>query len=147
MKIKNLEDLLLQELRDLYSAEKQLLKALPKMAKAAQHSELKNAFEEHLAQTEEQGSRLEQASEQLEQKVAGVTCKGMKGIIEEGKEIEEDAEAAVIDAGLISAAQKVEHYEIAGYGTARALAEMLGHDEIVSLLEETLEEEKDTDLR
>ena len=148
MKLNTLEDLLLHELKDLYSAENQLLKALPKMAKAADHEDLRAAFEEHLEQTEGQVDRLDQISELLGKKLTGHTCKAMKGLIEEGSDlISEDAHPAVKDAGLIGAAQRVEHYEIAGYGTARTLAEHLGHDEIVELLDETLAEEKETDVK
>lgn len=146
MKLNNLEDLLLHELKDLYSAENQLVKALPKMAKAASHQELKAAFEEHLEQTEGHVERLDEISEMLGKKLTGHACKAMKGLIEEGADlIAEDAESSVRDAGLIGAAQRVEHYEIAGYGTARCLAEQLGHSEIAELLEQTLEEEKQTD--
>jgi ferritin-like metal-binding protein YciE len=146
MKLKTLEDLLLHEMRDLYSAEKQLLKALPKMAKAASNEELKAGFEEHLTQTEGQVERLEQAFEMLGKPAKAETCKAMKGLIEEGQDIiEEDAEEAVHDAGLICAAQKIEHYEIASYGTIVAWAEKLGHSDLAELLSETLEEEKDTD--
>lgn len=146
MKLNNLEDLLLHELKDLYSAETQLVKALPKMAKAASHEDLKAAFEEHLEQTEGHVERLNEISEMLGKKLTGHTCKAMKGLVEEGADlISEDADRSVRDAGLIGAAQRVEHYEIAGYGTARCLAEQLGHDEIAELLEQTLEEEKQTD--
>ena len=146
MKLKTLEDLLLHEMRDLYSAEKQLLKALPKMAKSASHDELKAGFEEHLAQTETHVERLEQAFEMLGTPARAETCKAMKGLVEEGADIiEEDAEEAVHDAGLICAAQKVEHYEIASYGTVIAWAEKLGHSDLAELLSETLEEEKETD--
>ena len=146
MKLKSLEDLLHHELQDLYSAETQLLKALPKMAKAAHSDDLRAAFEEHLEQTQTQVERLEEAGEILGKKLTGHTCKAMKGLIEEGSDlIDEDAEPTVKDAGLIGAAQRVEHYEIAGYGTARTLAQQLGQDEIAELLEETLDEEKETD--
>ena len=146
MKLKTLEDLLLHELRDLYSAEKQLLKALPKMAKASSNEELKAGFEEHLSQTETHVERLEQAFELLGKPARAETCKAMKGLVEEGSDIiEEDAEPAVHDAGLICAAQKVEHYEIASYGTVIAWAEKLGHNEVAELLSETLDEEKETD--
>ena len=146
MKLSSLEDLLHHELKDLYSAETQLVKALPKMAKAATHEELKAGFEEHLEQTKGHVDRLEKIAEILDIKLGGHTCKAMKGLIEEGSEmIEEDAEDAVRDAGLIGAAQRVEHYEIAGYGTARCLAETLGHNDVAKILEETLEEEKETD--
>jgi ferritin-like metal-binding protein YciE len=146
MKLNTLEDLLLHELKDLYSAENQLVKALPKMAKAASHEDLKAAFEEHLEQTEGHVERLDEIAEMLGKKLTGHTCKAMKGLVEEGADlISEDAEANVRDAGLIGAAQRVEHYEIAGYGTARCLAEQLGHSEIADLLEQTLDEEKETD--
>jgi ferritin-like metal-binding protein YciE len=146
MKLNTLEDLLLHELKDLYSAETQLVKALPKMAKAASHQELKAGFEEHLEQTEGHVERLNEIGEMLGKKLTGHTCKAMKGLVEEGADlIAEGAEPAVRDAGLIGAAQRVEHYEIAGYGTARCLAEQLGHAEIAELLEQTLEEEKETD--
>jgi|SRR4030095_447663 ferritin-like metal-binding protein YciE len=146
MKLNTLEDLLLHELKDLYSAENQLVKALPKMAKAASNAELKAAFEEHLEQTVGQVERLDQIAEKLGKKLTGHKCKAMEGLIEEGSElISEDAAESVRDAGLIGAAQRVEHYEIAGYGTARTFAEQLGHSEIAELLEETLDEEKETD--
>ena len=148
MKLKTLEDLLHHELQDLYSAETQLVKALPKMAEAAENEDLRAAFEEHLEQTKTHVERLEEAGEILGKKLTGHTCKAMKGLIEEGSDmIAEDAEPSVKDAGLIGAAQRVEHYEIAGYGTARTLAEQLGKDDIAELLEETLEEEKETDER
>ena len=143
MKMKNLEDLFVHELKDLYSAEKQLLKALPKMAKAATSEELRTAFENHLNETEEQVARLEQIFADLN--IANgriMKCKGMEGLIEEGKEVMENADADdVCDAALICAAQRVEHYEIAGYGCARTFAEQLGHSEAASLLQQTLEEE------
>jgi ferritin-like metal-binding protein YciE len=146
MKLNTLEDLLVHELKDLYSAETQLVKALPKMAKAASHQELKSAFEDHLEQTEGHVERLTEIAEILGKKLSGQTCKAMKGLVQEGADlISEGAEPAVRDAGLIGAAQRVEHYEIAGYGTARCLADQLGHSEVADLLEQTLEEEKDTD--
>ncbi len=146
MKLSSLTDLLHHELKDLYSAETQLVKALPKMAKAATNEDLKAGFEEHLEQTKGHVSRLEEIAETLDIKLTGHVCKAMKGLIEEGGEmIEEDAEDTVRDAGLIGAAQRVEHYEIAGYGTARCLAETLGHDDVAKLLQETLEEERETD--
>ena len=145
MKLKTLEDLFHQELKDLYSAETQLVKALPKMAKAATNADLKAGFEEHLEQTKGHVERLDEIAKQLDKKLTGQKCKAMEGLIEEGADmISEDAEDSVRDAGLIGAAQRVEHYEMAGYGTARALAKQLGHDDIVDLLEETLEEEKET---
>src|SRR5207237_9972105 len=140
-KLNTLEDLLHHELKDLYSAENQLLKALPKMAKAASHEELVTAFETHLEETKGQVERLDKIAEQLGKKLTGHKCKAMEGLIEEGADlIDEDAEDSVRDAGLIGAAQRVEHYEIAGYGTARALATRLGHEDIADLLGETLEE-------
>jgi len=143
-----MEELFIEELRDLYDAEKQLTKALPKMAKAASSEELRTAFEEHLEQTEGQVGRLEEIFKALGEKATGKTCAAMAGLIKEGNEIaQEIEESAVRDAGLIAAAQKVEHYEISGYGSARPHAELLGNDEAVSLLEETLEEEKSTDER
>jgi len=148
MKLSTLDDLFHHELKDLYSAESQLVKALPKMAKAATNPELKAGFEEHLDQTKEHVERLKEIGSLLELGLTGHTCKAMEGLIKEGAElISEDAEPAVRDAGLIGAAQRVEHYEIAGYGTARALAQQLGHDEAVELLSETLEEEKETDAK
>ena len=146
MKLKTLEDLFIHELKDLYSAETQLVKALPKMAKAATHDDLKAGFEQHLEETKTHVERLNQIAEMCDAKLTGHKCKAMQGLIEEGSDlIDEDAEDTVRDAGLIGAAQRVEHYEIAGYGTARALAEQLGHDEAAELLGETLEEEKATD--
>jgi ferritin-like metal-binding protein YciE len=148
MKLQTLNDLLHHELKDLYSAENQLVKALPKMAKAATNADLKAGFEEHLQQTKGHVERLDQIGEQLGLKLTGHKCKAMEGLIEEGAElIGEDAEDSVRDAGLIGAAQRVEHYEIAGYGTARALAQKLGHDDVADILGETLEEEKATDAK
>lgn len=146
MALNSLEDLLIEELKDLYSAETQITKALPKMAKAATSPELRAAFEEHLTQTEEQIARLDKCFEELGGSGKGKLCKGMQGLIEEGTEmIEEKGEGVVRDAGLISAAQRVEHYEIAGYGTARTFADLLGKKEIAKLLEQTLHEEEQTD--
>jgi len=146
MKFKSLEDLLHQELKDLYSAETQLLKALPLMARAAYHESLQNGSEQHLNQTRDHIERLQRAASLLGIKLSGHRCKAMGGLIEESQDfMHEQAGPAVRDAGLIAAAQCIEHYEIAGYGTARSLAELLGHDEVVGLLEETLEEEKETD--
>jgi ferritin-like metal-binding protein YciE len=148
MKLKTIEDLLLHELKDLYSAENQLIKALPKMAKAASNEELKAGFEEHLEQTKGHAERLEEIGEKLGKKLTGHKCKAMEGLIEEGAElIDEDAEDSVRDAALIGAAQRVEHYEIAGYGTTIALARGLGHDDVAEILEQTLEEEKETDAK
>lgn len=141
-----MRELYVAELRDLYNAETQLTKALPKMAKAASNPELRQAFEEHLRQTSEQVSRLEQIFEMLEEKPSGKKCLGMEGLVKEGAEtMKEDYEGSIMDAAIIGAAQRVEHYEIAGYGTVREFAELLGEDEHVSLLEQTLEEEKETD--
>ena len=141
-----LKKLYIDELKDLYSAENQLVKALPKLAKAASSKELKAGFEEHLEQTKGHVQRLEQIFEMLDESPKGKKCRGMEGLVEEGSEVmEEDFEDAVLDAALIGAAQRVEHYEIAGYGTVRALAEELGESDHASLLEETLEEEKETD--
>ena len=145
-KTTNLEELLIDELKDLYSAETQLTKALPKMAKAATDENLKAGFEKHLEQTREHIARLDRAMELLEASPKGKVCKAMKGLIAEGEEkIKEDASDAVKDAALIGAAQKVEHYEIAGYGTVRTYAELLGEEEVVELLQETLDEEAETD--
>jgi ferritin-like metal-binding protein YciE len=146
MELETLKDLYIHELKDLLSAEKQLVKALPKMAKAATNEDLASGFEAHLEQTEEHVSRLEKILESHDESARGPKCKGMEGLIEEGKEIiEEDADDDVRDAGLISAAQRVEHYEIAGYGCARTYAEELGDDAGESLLSQTLDEEKATD--
>jgi ferritin-like metal-binding protein YciE len=141
-----LKELYIDELKDLYSAETQLVKALPKLAKAASSDELKGGFEEHLEQTKEHVQRLEQIFEKLDESPKGKKCTGMEGLVEEGEEmIDEDFEGNVKDAGLIGAAQRVEHYEIAAYGTVIAFAKTLGETEHVELLEQTLEEEKETD--
>jgi ferritin-like metal-binding protein YciE len=146
MATQGLKELYIDELKDLYNAENQLVKALPKMAKASSSDELRAGFEEHLEQTKGHVERLEQIFEMLGENPKGKKCVGMEGLIEEGSEItKEDFEDSVMDAGLIGAAQRVEHYEIAAYGTARALAETLGEDEHVALLEATLSEEKETD--
>jgi ferritin-like metal-binding protein YciE len=148
MSKESLRELYVDELKDLYSAETQLVKALPKMAKAASSDELREAFEEHLQETEEHVSRLEQIFQQLDEKPTGKKCMGMEGLVKEGAEvIGEDYEDETKDAGIIGAAQRVEHYEIAAYGTAREFAKLLGEDEHVSLLEETLEEEKQADAK
>jgi ferritin-like metal-binding protein YciE len=141
-----LEELLVDELKDLYSAENQIIKALPRMAKGATSPELKRSFERHLEETKRQVERLEQIGEALDVRLTGKKCKGMEGLIEEGKELlSEDLEDDVLDAGLIGAAQKVEHYEIAAYGTARAHAMMLGYNKAAKLLQQTLDEEAATD--
>lgn len=148
MKLNSLNDLFHHELKDLYSAEKQLLKALPKMAKAATNPDLAAGFEAHLAETEEHVNRLEQIGKDLKLTLGGHKCKAMEGLIEEGSElIEEDAQDNVRDAGLIGAAQRVEHYEIAGYGTARALALQLDLKAAADILSLTLDEEKATDVK
>jgi ferritin-like metal-binding protein YciE len=142
----SLRQLYLDELRDLYSAETQIVKALPKLAKASSNAGLRQAFEEHLRQTSEHVARLEQIFEMLEEKPSGRKCLGMDGLVKEGAEtMQEDYAEEVMDAAVIGAAQRVEHYEIAGYGTVRAYAELLGEDEHISLLEQTLEEEKQAD--
>ena len=144
--VDSLDSLLEEELKDLYDAEKQLTKALPKLAKKATSDELRQAIEEHLRQTEEHVERLEQVFEQLELPVKGKKCVGMKNLISEGDDMIGDAEEGPArDAVMIAAAQKVEHYEIASYGTVRTWASRLGHDEVASILEETLEEEKEAD--
>jgi len=146
MELKDLEDLLKEDLKDVLNAENQITKALPKMIKKASHEELKAAFEAHLEETKEQISRLEQVMESLGMPARGKTCKAMQGIIEEGKEVmEEDMADDVMDAALIGAAQKVEHYEIATYGTLCTYAELLGLKDVKKLLGQTLEEEKQTD--
>ena len=146
MKGTNLRDLLVEELKDLYSAEQQMVKALPKMAKAASSDDLRSAFEEHLEQTKGHVERLERAFELLDLPAKAKKCAAMEGLIEEGKElIEEGLPENVLDAGLIGAAQKVEHYEIAAYGTARTHAELLGMSDVADLLQQTLDEEKQTD--
>ena len=141
-------ELYIDELRDIYSAETQLVKALPKMAKAAESDELRSGFEEHLEQTKGHVSRLEQIFDALGEKPTGKKCEGMAGLIKEGGEAaQEDYEGDVKDSALIGAAQRVEHYEIAAYGTVRAMAEKLGEDDAVELLSQTLQEEKDTDVK
>ena len=141
-----LRDLYIDELKDLYSAENQLVKALPKLAKAVPRTNYATGFEEHLQQTKGHVERLEEIFEMLGESPKGKKCAGMEGLVEEGSEvIKEDFEGALMDAALIGAAQRVEHYEIAAYGTVRAFAETLGESDHVSLLEETLAEEKETD--
>ena len=148
MKLESLKDLYVEQLRDLHSAETQLVEALPKMADAAALPELKTAIREHLAQTRQHVERLEAIFRKLGQKASGETCEGMKGLIKEGEAmIKMRGEDAAKDAGLIAAAQRVEHYEIAGYGTVRTYAELLGDAEAVRLLERTLQEEEETDER
>lgn len=145
-KVTTMEELFLEEIRDLYDAEKQLTKALPKMARAASSEELRDAFEEHLGETENQVSRLERIFALVGEDAKGKKCAAMAGLIKEGDEIVSDSEQTPVrDAGLIAAAQKVEHYEISGYGSARTHAELLGNGEAARLLQETLHEEKAAD--
>lgn len=144
----SLRQLYVSELKDLYNAETQLVKALPKMAKASTNAELRQGFEEHLRQTSEHVSRLEQIFEMLGEKPTGKKCRGMEGLVKEGGEtLRENYQDAVMDAAIIGAAQRVEHYEIAGYGTVRVFAKLLGENDHVSLIEQTLQEEKQTDER
>jgi ferritin-like metal-binding protein YciE len=146
MKLESLEDLYVDELKDLYSAENQLLKALPKMAEAATAPKLSKAFESHLKQTRGHVTRLEKIFKKLGGSPKGKKCKAMEGLLAEGKELmAEDADAAVMDAALIGAAQRVEHYEMAGYGCVRTYARLLGHDDAADLLQRTLDEEGATD--
>lgn len=145
-KLAMLQDLYVEELKDIYSAENQILTGLPKMIAKASSPELKDAFNLHLTQTKEQVQRLEQIFEKLGEKPTGKVCKGMHGIQEEAKELmAEEADPMVMDAGLISQAQHVEHYEMAGYGSVLAYANQLGEKDAAKLLETTLEEEKTTD--
>src|SRR5277367_1023553 len=146
MKLETMKELLLDELQDLYSAETQITKALPKMAKNSSSPELKQAFDSHLQETEGHVQRLEKIFKHLKESSKGKTCEGMKGLLKEGEErIKEGGEPEVVDAGLISAAQRVEHYEIAAYGSARTYAELLNESEVARLLDETLAEEKSAD--
>jgi len=146
MRKNSLRQLYVDELKDLYSAETQMVKALPKLAKASSNAELRQAFEEHLRQTSEQVSRLEEIFEMLEEKPTGKKCLGMEGLVKEGSEtMKEEYGDGLMDAALIGAAQRVEHYEIAGYGTARAFAELLDEPDQVVLLQQTLQEEKQAD--
>jgi ferritin-like metal-binding protein YciE len=146
MAVESLNELLVEQLRDLYDAENQLIKALPKMAEGANSEELREAIEEHLEQTKGHARRIETVFENLGERAKAKKCKGMEGLIKEGSEtLEEDMDPDVKDAAIIAAAQRVEHYEIAGYGTARTMANLLGEREAASLLEETLNEEKQAD--
>lgn len=146
MALESLEDLLVEELKDLYSAENQLLKAIPKMAKAANSPDLRKGFEKHLKQTEEHVTRLEKVCEEIGVSPKGKKCKAMEGLVEEGSEvIKEEADPDVKDAALIAAAQRVEHYEMAGYGCVRTYAKLLGYKSAAKLLQQTLDEEGDTD--
>lgn len=146
MKLNNLKDLLIHELRDIYNAEQQITKALPKMIKAASSDQLKKAFDEHLMVTEKQIERLDKVFDLMGEKAKGEKCKAMEGIIKEAESMmTEKADASVMDAALIAEAQRVEHYEIAAYGTVCTYAKQLGMDEVLNLLHKTLEEEKQTD--
>jgi ferritin-like metal-binding protein YciE len=146
MELNHLKDLYIHELKDLYSAEKQIIKALPKMVKAATNEKLAEGFSEHLEQTKEHAVRLEKILMSHDQTTRGPKCKGMEGVLKEGEEmIEEEADDEVRDAGLIAAAQRVEHYEMAGYGSARTYAEIVGDKDGAKLLQTTLTEESDTD--
>lgn len=146
MKVDSLNTLLEQELRDIYDAEKRLVKAIPKMAKAASSEELKNALEEHLEVTKGQVQRLEQVFELFGMPAKAKTCAGMKGLLEEGEEVMDmDGSPELLDAAIIGAAQRVEHYEMAAYGTVRTMAEKMGNDQAAQLLQETLDEEKEAD--
>jgi ferritin-like metal-binding protein YciE len=146
MQLQNLHDLFLEQLQDLYSAETQLVEALPKMASASSHEELRDAFEHHLAETREHVARLERIFSELGKEPGGEKCEGMAGLIKEGEEVlQMQGDPTVIDAALIAAAQRVEHYEIAGYGTVKTLADHLDLGEAKSLLDETLDEESKAD--
>jgi ferritin-like metal-binding protein YciE len=146
MSVETMQELLIDELKDLYSAEKQIVRALPKLAKAATSPDLKQALTNHLKETEGQVTRLEQIAGIVSKKLTGKTCVGMKGVLEEGSEVLEDTDKGTVrDAAMIAAAQRVEHYEMAGYGSAREFAKMLGLSQVASLLDETLEEEKAAD--
>ena len=141
-----LQKLYVEQLKDLYSAEHQILEALPKMIQKATHSDLKRAFQEHYQQTEQQVQRLEELSEMIGESLAGHECKGMKGLVKEGEEaMEEFKDSDVLDAALIAAAQRVEHYEMAGYGCSRTYANMLGFADQATILQRTLDEEGETD--
>jgi ferritin-like metal-binding protein YciE len=146
MSLNSLENLFIEELKDVYNAEKQIIRALPKMAKAADSEELRQAFTKHLKETEGHVQRLEQVFRELGQTARGKKCKGMEGLLEEGKEVlEQDGEPAVIDAALIASAQRVEHYEMAAYGCLRTYASLLGYTKAEQLLQQTLQEEEATD--
>jgi len=147
VKANSLRDLYVEQLKDLYDAEHQLIKALPKLAEASSSDELRNAFEEHLDKTRQHAQRIEQIFEGMGQKAKAQKCKGMEGLVREGSEVikEEDIDGEVKDAALIAAAQRVEHYEIAGYGTVRTYANLLGENEAANLLQQTLDEEKEAD--
>ena len=146
MQENSLQELYVEQLRDLYNAENQLVKALPKMAKAARSEALRQGFEQHLEQTKGHVDRLEQIFSAMDKSPKGKKCAGMEGLVEEGEEVvKEQSSSEALDAGLIASAQRVEHYEIAAYGTVRSFAELLGENEAVDLLQQTLDEEKETD--
>jgi ferritin-like metal-binding protein YciE len=146
LKLENLQQLFVKELRDLYDAENQITEALPKLINASTHSELKSALQQHLQVTREQVNRLDRIFRMLNEKPTGETCKGMKGVIKEGDEIlSSGGDASTVDAGIIAAAQRVEHYEMAGYGTVRTYAQLLGQNEMARLLQQTLSEEEEAD--
>ena len=146
MALESLQDLYLEQLKDLHSAERQIIEALPKMIEKTSHPELRRGFEQHLRQTEEQLRRLEQIGERIGEDLGGHKCKGMEGLLEEGEELmEERADSDVLDAALIAAAQRVEHYEMAGYGCARTYARLLGLEDDARILQQTLDEEGETD--
>lgn len=146
MELNTLHELYIDELKDLYSAENQILKAMPRMIEAATHTKLKQGFTKHERQTQQHVKRLEKICQSLGEKPTGKKCVGMEGVLKEGSELmNEKPDSEVLDAGLISAAQRVEHYEMAGYGTVRTWARLLGHEDHVELLQQTLDEERDTD--
>lgn len=146
LKLDSLQDLLVEQLRDLYNAEQQLVEALPKMAKAATSGDLRSVIEEHLEQTKEHAARLERIMSKMGAQPSGETCEAMKGLVKEGEHMmKAQGDPDVRDAGIIGAAQRVEHYEMAGYGTARALAQRLGENELLSVLQKTLNEEGEAD--
>jgi ferritin-like metal-binding protein YciE len=146
MKLETMQELFVEQLRDLYDGEQQITKALPKLIDKAKHEDLKDALQEHLDVTHEQIRRLDQIFQMLGEESSGETCKGMKGVLAEGDDLVSDAkDDAVLDASIIASAQRVEHYEIAGYGTVRTYAKLLGRTDIAELLEQTLEEEKGAD--
>jgi len=148
MSLDTLQDLYFEQIRDLYSAEQQIVEALPKLVEAASNPELSAGFARHLEQTREHVRRLEEIGERMEEKIGGKKCKGMAGLLKEGEEaVDEDGEPVITDSGLIAAAQRVEHYEIAAYGCARTFAEALGLEDDVDLLQQTLDEEAETDER
>ncbi|MGA9352428.1 MAG: ferritin-like domain-containing protein [Terriglobales bacterium] len=146
MSVHSLQELYVEQLQDLFSAEQQIIKALPKMIGAAQSQELQDALTEHLEVTKQQADRIEKICEELGEDAEGDKCKGMEGVLKEGSDLVKDVEnESVRDAAIIAAAQRVEHYEMAGYGTARTYATLLGYDDAASTLEQTLEEEKEAD--